>query len=383
MKTLKIFLTLILLILGCKENVSVDDTDLSNNPPVQKGEIDLVGFFNEDVMSISVNPLLPSHILVSTKNPRRGVYLSQDYGRSWNLVFDNSLVLSSCWGRIKSNEVFISKNEGMDIYPKLLKSEDFGKSWARSDSNIRIFDSHITRIETDYFNENNVYLIATAHPYGMPSDAPGIIFASTNGGKIFSKNVNNSLNNYVYADFTDISINNTIPNLIYVGLSDLYQTKTQIAISSNGGISWHIKNIDNEFNACTKILSKNNLIVVLAGKSGHVTLDKYWKYTVKNVNIYISEDYGNTFKKIEGKNIGIYQCNDIILTPEGYIILSGIQLQDNSKTAIYISKDKGSTWQTLGKDFESKTLLAYDSKNKFLYFVKDDVNKGLYRMKLN
>lgn len=58
-------------------------------------------------------------------------------------------------------------------------------------------------------------------------------------------------------------------------------------------------------------------------------------------------------------------------------------MTEPSKSVIYISKDKGETWQMLGNDYDSKTILAYDSKNKFLYFVKDKENKGLYRIKLN
>jgi len=86
---------------------------------------------------------------------------------------------------------------------------------------------------------------------------------------------------------------------------------------------------------------------------------------------------------IDNSKVDYSQVKDFLITPEGYIIFTGVLQSDPTKTMIYISKDGGNTWQTLSSDSESKTFLSYDPKNKFLYFVKDKKNKGLYRIKLD
>lgn len=76
------------------------------------------------------------------------------------------------------------------------------------------------------------------------------------------------------------------------------------------------------------------------------------------------------------------KVNDLLITPGRYIIVNAYLNSDLSKCVIYLSKDKGETWAQLASDTVSKTYLAYDHKNTFIYFVKEEENKGLYRIKL-
>jgi hypothetical protein len=108
------------------------------------------------------------------------------------------------------------------------------------------------------------------------------------------------------------------------------------------------------------------------------------KFCIKKPVLFISSDYGLTFRKIDDSSIDFSQVNDLLITPENYIVFTAKLKSDPYKSVIYISKDQGQSFQQLvGNDYDSKTFLAYDSKNKFLYVVKNEQNKGLYRIKLN
>lgn len=84
MKTQIILSILILLILfGCESEMPLKvDNEIS--PPTQKGEVDLIGFSNQAIEAVAVNPNEPWNIFVSTGSftgcSENKIYIIRDYG---------------------------------------------------------------------------------------------------------------------------------------------------------------------------------------------------------------------------------------------------------------------------------------------------------------
>jgi hypothetical protein len=216
----------------------------------------------------------------------------------------------------------------------------------------------------------------------------GTLWASMNGGLYFTLDIDNKLYEGKIYSLEDIANNNILTNVIFVCASD-YDSRSNktmpiFAFSSDGGMNWSYKILDSVSNLyASMIYSYNNLIVLLSGKLHEPDFNSY-KYFTKNPVLFISSDYGVTFRKLDDSSIDFSQVNDLLITPENYIVFTAKLKSDPYKSVIYISKDQGQSFQQLvGNDYDSKTFLAYDSKNKFLYVVKNEQNKGLYRIKLN
>lgn len=389
MRTQIILSVLILLILfGCESEMPLQvDNEIS--PPTQKGEVDLIGFSNQVIEAVAVNPNEPWNIFVSTGSltgsSENKIYISRDYGINWKVSLDSIRSRCVVWDRRKPNVAYLAKNIrfGSDFFvaPFLLKTDDYGKSWVKLDSGIHLMDKHITTISIDYFDPNYIFLAATANMSDMPSSSiatKGRTFFSSNGGKYFSDTICASLyhsfGSYVLVqDFATSNLKNGLIFAAIISDNDAFD----LAISSNFGSSWIGKNIiDNWYSDVIRVFNEMVALIVIDRRFAN-------KYFVRNSSrILISNNFGLSFKMINQNILDYSKVNDLLITPEGYIIVTAYLNSDPSKCVIYLSKDKGETWTQLTSDTDSKTFLAYDHKNKFIYFVKDKENKGLYRIKL-
>ncbi len=119
-----------------------------------------------------------------------GVWKSNDFGNTWNPVFDDQT--SGSVGAIAvapsdPNTVYVGSGEGLQrpdlaVGDGLYKSTDAGKTW----SHLGLRDAQqITAIVVDPKNPDRVFIAAEGHPYG-PNAERGV-FRSLDGGKTFEK----------------------------------------------------------------------------------------------------------------------------------------------------------------------------------------------------
>jgi photosystem II stability/assembly factor-like uncharacterized protein len=119
-----------------------------------------------------------------------GVWKSEDYGRTWNPIFDHEP--SQSIGAIAvapsdPNIVYVGSGEGLhrpdlSVGDGIYKSTDAGKTW----THLGLRDAQqIPALAVDPRNPNRVFAAALGHPYG-PNEERGI-FRSTDGGQSWQK----------------------------------------------------------------------------------------------------------------------------------------------------------------------------------------------------
>jgi hypothetical protein len=146
-----------------------------------------------------------------------GVWKSDDYGRTWNPIFDEQS--SQSIGAIAvapsdPNIIYVGSGEGLhrpdlSVGNGIYKSTDAGKTW----THLGLRDGQqIPAIAIDPHDPNRVFAAVLGHPYG-PNAERGI-FRSTDGGqtwqKVLSKNENTG--------GSDVEIDPMHPNVVYAYL---------------------------------------------------------------------------------------------------------------------------------------------------------------------
>src|SRR5256885_2251118 len=146
-----------------------------------------------------------------------GVWKTNDYGRTWNPIFDDQPTGSI--GAIAvapsdPNVVYVGSGEGLQR-PDLstgdgvYQSTDAGKTW----THLGLREGQqIPEIIVDPFNPNRLFVAVLGHPYG-PNQERGV-FRSTDGGQTFQK--------VLYKDedtgASDLAFDPTDPGTVYAVL---------------------------------------------------------------------------------------------------------------------------------------------------------------------
>ncbi len=129
-------------------------------------------------------PSQPSVFYIGVNNG--GVWKTNDYGRTWNPIFDKQptgSVGDIAVSESNPNVVFVGSGEGiqrpdLSIGDGVYKSTDAGKTW----TNMGLKDGQqIGGIIIDPKNENRVFVAVLGHPYG-PNTERGV-YRSVDGGK--------------------------------------------------------------------------------------------------------------------------------------------------------------------------------------------------------
>ena len=119
-----------------------------------------------------------------------GVWKSEDFGNTWNPIFDEEPTGSvGAIAVAPSNPdiIYVGSGEGLQrpdlsVGDGIYKSMDAGKSWTHLD----LSDAQqVTAIVVDPKNPDRVFVSAEGHPYG-PNAVRGV-FRSVDGGKTFEK----------------------------------------------------------------------------------------------------------------------------------------------------------------------------------------------------
>ncbi len=146
-----------------------------------------------------------------------GVWKSDDYGRTWNPIFDDEP--SQSIGAIAvapsdPNVVYVASGEGLhrpdlSVGDGIYKSTDAGKTWTHLGLND---GQQIPTLAIDPRDPNRVFAAVLGHPYG--ANAERGIFRSTDGGQTWQK--------VLYKDENtggcDVEIDPSNPDVVYATL---------------------------------------------------------------------------------------------------------------------------------------------------------------------
>jgi photosystem II stability/assembly factor-like uncharacterized protein len=146
-----------------------------------------------------------------------GVWKSDDYGRTWNPIFDDQPTQSI--GAIavapsNSDTIYVASGEGLrrpdlSVGDGIYKSTDAGKTWRH----LGLRDGQqIPALAVDPHDPNKLFAAVLGHPYG-PNEERGI-FRSTDGGQTWKKVLYKDEN----TGGSDVVLDPANPNIVYASL---------------------------------------------------------------------------------------------------------------------------------------------------------------------
>ena len=146
-----------------------------------------------------------------------GVWKSDDFGRTWNPIFDGQPTQSI--GAIAvapsdPNIIYVGSGEGLarpdlSVGNGIYKSTDAGKTW----THLGLRDSQgIPAVAVDPRNPNRVFAAALGHPYGANEERG--IYRSTDGGENWQKVLSRGAN----VGGSDVEIDPSNPEVVYASL---------------------------------------------------------------------------------------------------------------------------------------------------------------------
>src|SRR5437870_1271193 len=224
-----------------------------------------------------------------------GVFKSNDYGRTWQAIFDDQPTASV--GAIavapaNANVVYVGSGEGLhrpdlSVGDGIYKSIDAGKTW----THLGLRDGQqIAQLAVDPKNADRFFVAVAGHPYG-PNEERGV-FRSLDGGKTFERVIYRDEN----VGASDVQIDPRDPAIVYAALWESREGPWENGIfnGDNGGI---FKSVDGgkTWRQLTKGLPNNIVQANLAiAPSSPKTL--FAAVRAKTIaKLYRSEDGGETW----------------------------------------------------------------------------------------
>jgi photosystem II stability/assembly factor-like uncharacterized protein len=195
--------------------------------------------------AVSGVPSEPNVFYVGAVNG--GVWKTNDYGRTWNPIFDHEPTGSI--GAIAvapsdPNIIYVGSGEGLhrpdlSTGDGIYKSTDAGKTW----THLGLRDGQqIPHIAVDPRDPNRLFVAVLGHPYG-PNEDRGI-YRSTDGGETFQK----VLYKDEYTGGSDVELDPANPDIVYASLwqaeegpwenSEWAGTEGGLFKSTDGGNTW-------------------------------------------------------------------------------------------------------------------------------------------------
>jgi photosystem II stability/assembly factor-like uncharacterized protein len=177
-----------------------------------------------------------------------GVFKSNDYGRTWQPIFDDQPTASV--GAIavsisNPNVVYVGSGEGLhrpdlSVGDGIYKSIDAGKTW----THLGLRDGQqIAQVAVDPKNPDRIFVAVAGHPYG-PNEERGV-YRSVDGGKTFEKVLYRDEN----VGASDVQVDPSNPAIVYAALWESREAPWEngmfngdgggIFKSTDGGKTWH------------------------------------------------------------------------------------------------------------------------------------------------
>jgi photosystem II stability/assembly factor-like uncharacterized protein len=178
-----------------------------------------------------------------------GVWKSDDYGRTWNPIFDHESTQSI--GAIAvapsdPNIIYVASGEGLhrpdlSVGNGIYKSTDAGKTW----THLGLRDGQqIPALAIDPRDPNRIFAAVLGHPYG-PNEERGL-FRSADGGQTWKKVIYKDEN----TGASDVEIDPSNPDVIYASMWEVREgpwedgnetngTGGGLFKSTDGGNTWH------------------------------------------------------------------------------------------------------------------------------------------------
>jgi photosystem II stability/assembly factor-like uncharacterized protein len=229
-----------------------------------------------------------------------GVWKSEDYGRTWNPIFDHESTQSI--GAIAvapsdPNIVYVASGEGLhrpdlSVGNGIYKSTDAGKTWIH----LGLRDGQqIPALAVDPRDPNKVFAAVLGHPYG-PSEERGL-YLSTDGGenwkKVISKNENTGA--------SDVEIDASNPDVVYASMWEVREGPWEDGNEFNSTGGGLFKSIDggNNWQQLTTGLPKDlSQIYVAIAPSDPKRLYATVGEASGKLGVYRSDDAGDTWSQI-------------------------------------------------------------------------------------
>jgi photosystem II stability/assembly factor-like uncharacterized protein len=178
-----------------------------------------------------------------------GVWKSDDYGRTWNPIFDDQPTQSIGAIAVAPSDpsiVYVASGEGLhrpdlSVGNGIYKSIDAGRTW----THLGLQEGkQIPALAIDPRDPNRLFAAVLGRPYG-PSQERGI-YRSTDGGQSWQKVLYKDEN----TGGSDVEIDPSNPNIIYAGMWEVregpWEDNNQfqgsgggLFKSSDGGSTWH------------------------------------------------------------------------------------------------------------------------------------------------
>jgi photosystem II stability/assembly factor-like uncharacterized protein len=227
-----------------------------------------------------------------------GVWKSDDYGRTWNPIFDKEPTQSI--GAIAvapsdPNIVYVSSGEGLhrpdlSVGDGIYKSTDAGKTWTHLPG---LRDGQqIPAIAIDPRDPNKVFAAVLGHPYG-PSAERGI-YRSTDGGQSWQRVIAKDEN----TGGSDVEIDPSNPDVVYASMWEVREGPWEDNNEFNGSGGGLFKSTDagSTWHQLTNGLPKDlSQIYVAIAPSDPRRLYATLSTASGKLNVYRSDDRGDNW----------------------------------------------------------------------------------------
>jgi photosystem II stability/assembly factor-like uncharacterized protein len=229
-----------------------------------------------------------------------GVWKSEDYGRTWNPIFDHESTQSV--GAIAvapsdPNIVYVASGEGLhrpdlSVGNGIYKSTDAGKTW----THLGLRDGQqIPALAVDPRDPNKVFAAVLGHPYG-PSEERGL-YLSTDGGQNWKKVISKDEN----TGASDIEIDPSNPDVVYASMWEAREGPWEDANEFNGTNGGLFKSTDggNNWQQLTNGLPKDlSQLYTAIAPSDPKRLYATVAEASGKLSVYRSDDAGDTWTQI-------------------------------------------------------------------------------------
>jgi photosystem II stability/assembly factor-like uncharacterized protein len=230
-----------------------------------------------------------------------GVWKSDDYGRTWNPIFDHES--SQSIGAIAvapsdPNIIYVASGEGLhrpdlSVGNGIYKSTDAGKTWTHLGG---LTDGQqIPALAVDPRDPNLLFAAVLGHPYG-PSEERGL-YRSTDGGKTWQRVISKDEN----TGASDVHIDPSNPDVVYAAMWEVREGPWEDANEFNGSGGGLFKSTDggNTWHPLTNGLPKDLSQIYLAiAPSDSRRLYATLSTASGKLNVYRSDDAGDSWTQI-------------------------------------------------------------------------------------